>query len=243
MASLSCFLRFAVDVGALTMQDAERIRDRSWLALLKAGKVHEELTLAVDPPRLFLDLLASALATGSAHLEAIKGGCPDQPDLCGWSRKQSPSGTKWSPRGLLIGWKEGDHVYLEPNTAGKIAHAMDAEHRLRLQGSALRKQLHSAGFLASVDVSRNVLTVRKMISGGRRNVLHIRWELLFAPEPDQPDQAVPVPVEVQAQESVAPGGYWPAHPTTTRPGADQWEDRLLDAVLEEASKPEGGHHV
>ena len=78
--------------------------------------------------------------------------------------------------GPVIGWIEGDELYLEAEAAMACA-----KHLVREQGNELpftdrriQKSLQEAGLLKSSEPERN--TVRKTLDGRRRYVLHMSSE-------------------------------------------------------------------
>jgi hypothetical protein len=82
----------------------------------------------------------------------------------------------------------------------------------------LRKRLHERGLLQSVDEARQVLTVRKVVGGRRREVLHLCTNFLSAPstEPDQPNHGCHVP----RNETTSVPLLWSGLDENTRPAPD-----------------------
>jgi hypothetical protein len=78
-------------------------------------------------------------------------------------------------RGDCIGWAEGGDIYLEPTAAYRAVQvaASAAGESLSVSEQTLRKRLHEKGLLASVDEARQTLTVRRMINGSAKSVLHL----------------------------------------------------------------------
>jgi hypothetical protein len=105
-------------------------------------------------------------------LEARQGGEPEwSPASCGWRRYSSGV---WEPLGECIGWIDENDVYLEPTTALRAVQlaGRDLGEVLTVGEHTLKKRLHEKGFLASVDASRETLTVRRSIGGTSKSVLH-----------------------------------------------------------------------
>ena len=59
---------------------------------------------------------------------------------------------------------------------------------LAIGSTTLHKRLHEQGLLRSTDARRGTLTVRHMLAGARRNVLHLDAGSLMPQETAQPDQ-------------------------------------------------------
>ena len=116
-------------------------------------------------------LLCSAISSGRAHLAARgNDGRPGNIDAAGrfgW-RKRSGINSEWEPRGLKIGWVDGDSIYLgHCNAARKVAEEMAPNGECLPAKKKLHKSLHEAGLLASDDATRGHLTVRVTVSGER----------------------------------------------------------------------------
>jgi hypothetical protein len=81
--------------------------------------------------------------------------------------------------GDLIGWVDGDDLYLEPESAYRIVQVMARDQQLPLPVSKrmLQRSLSEAGMLKSTDrgKSRDTYTIRKTCGGmHQRPVLHLR---------------------------------------------------------------------
>jgi len=57
--------------------------------------------------------------------------------------------------------------------------------RLALTPQTLRKRLKERGVLVSIDAGRQVLTVRRILEGQRREVLHVSSRILSPSEPHE----------------------------------------------------------
>jgi hypothetical protein len=112
------------------------------------------------------------LTSGRAHLEARSGGAPDRsPASCGW---RCDAQGNWVPLGDRIGWVDEDHIFLEPAAAFRVVQTAgrDVGEILSVLESTLRKRLNDKRLLASVDVKRQTLTIRRIIGGTSKSVLH-----------------------------------------------------------------------
>jgi hypothetical protein len=75
---------------------------------------------------------------------------------------------------MRIGWLAGSAVFLEPAASYQVAQQMAGAERLPLGAQALRQKLRAHGVLASVDVGRQMLLVRRILEGCPRKVLHLK---------------------------------------------------------------------
>jgi len=141
---------------------------------------------AADPVQRFLDLLQSALAAGEAHLADGTGGVPSRnPAAWGWrdisNNPEKNMKCAWEPRGYCVGWMDEDNVFLEPAAAFRAAQSMAGSRNEALGVSVrtLTKRIKERGLLASIDIARQTLTVRRTLAGRQRNVLHIQQRNLW----------------------------------------------------------------
>ena len=95
----------------------------------------------------------------------------------------------------MIGWLEEDErrdgdrrriedksIYLLPDATYRAVQSIagSSESQLRLAPRALWKALHEEGLLASVELNaRGTRTVRKVIHGERRTVLHLPADSIY----------------------------------------------------------------
>ncbi|MHB0912154.1 MAG: DUF3854 domain-containing protein [Armatimonadota bacterium] len=185
---LACFLRFAVEKGALTHDEAS-VLQRSWSAALEEAAYRQSNHQRAEDPVLgFVELIHAALASGRAHIASATGGEPGNAMIWGWQQGvgSSMSDTGYRPRGARIGWVDGEDVYLEPQAAFAVAQGMarDSGDTIPLRGKTLHKRLDEHGLLASTDTARSTLTVRRTLEGSRRNVLHLHRSSIVPPPDD-----------------------------------------------------------
>jgi hypothetical protein len=134
----------------------------------------------------FGELLASALSSGRVHATSVNGKSPDKhPQAWGWLDS--------FPSGSHIGWVVGPSLYLDKTAAYAALVALDRETGGTLPSPhQLWTRLRDRGVLVSTDQDRETLTVRKTLSGARREVLHLSADLVLnggetakpQPEPD-----------------------------------------------------------
>jgi hypothetical protein len=91
--------------------------------------------------------------------------------------------TGWIPQGKLIGWVDGDDLYLEPEASYAEAQRLAAEQgeSLTVGTQTLRRRLAEKGLLVTRDAKRQKLTMRKTLDGVRRDVLHLHPASLSSP--------------------------------------------------------------
>jgi hypothetical protein len=112
------WLRFATCCDALTHEEADTIMSdvRGALAELVArtqGQVADQ-----EPAARFVTRLAAVLSTGRAHLLALEGGTPANPQRWGWRGRTIGDDVVMEPLTREhIGWIEGEDVYLDPDAS------------------------------------------------------------------------------------------------------------------------------
>jgi hypothetical protein len=248
---LKYFLDFAVEIQALTEKERTALAQRCWAALGTATAAQAEQVVSAEVTGVFLRLLAAALASGRAHLAGPRGNEPAEPQAWGWRQVEVGGGDharhEWRAQGLRVGWVETDEgdkvglvgskkVYLEPEAAFAQVQALAREQgeAFPISSRTLRRRLHDRGLLASVDKAREVLTVRRVLEGQRREVLHLRTELVYQ-QPDQPDHHHPKSEKagsgggrVAASGQPDPTTNPTTNPTTVRPVPDHAADPTTD---------------
>ncbi len=78
------------------------------------------------------------------------------------------------PQGVRVGWVNGDDLFLEPKSSYQVAQQLAGSERLGVSEQALRHRLRQQGLLASTDLGRQMLTVRRTLENCPRQVLHLR---------------------------------------------------------------------
>ena len=168
-----CWLGFACEVGAITLEERKQLWRRVWAALDVAGKGQDQYQANENPATRFIELIQAALSSGRAHLAATDGGKP------GFADAQAFGWRDGEPQGERIGWLDGDELYLQPDTAFSLAQRIaSGGEGLTISGQTLWKRLNEAGMLASTDTARNTNKVRRTIVGKSTPVIHLRAEIL-----------------------------------------------------------------
>jgi hypothetical protein len=172
-AAFEFYVEFSVSCGALDVGEAVPMNARCWEALCEAAAAQAKQQGEIEPTARFLTLLRSLLSTGRAHLAARSGAEPPSPQCCGWRFNSSGS---WVPLGDCIGWVDDQDIYLDSTAAYRAVQTAgrDTGDLLAVSEQTLRKRLNEKGLLASIDKTRETLTVRRNIAGTSKNVLHFR---------------------------------------------------------------------
>jgi hypothetical protein len=260
---LMCFLDFAVEAGAVTAQERAVLTQRSWEALGEAVSAQAANVAAAEPTGVFLRLLSAALASGRAHLAGPDGNEPAEPQAWGWRPVEIGSGdharTEWRPQGRRLGWVEGglvgsggsEQVYLEPEAsfAEVQALARDQGESFPISPRTLHRRLNDKRLLAGTDAKREVLTIRRVLEGQRRSVLHLHTHLLRS-RPDQPDHLDETTEETSGSGGrVGEGGGGrpttnpTTHPTTGGDNPDHPTDPTNNPTAASACRPGGSGAV
>ncbi|HJZ59550.1 MAG TPA: hypothetical protein VKE74_31690, partial [Gemmataceae bacterium] len=182
MIGLSYLTRFAVEVNAITGVEARRLLDRGKAAVLELVAEQTDSLQAADPVNQFLELLPAVLTSGQAHLSDPKGWAPAPEQAHGWQH----DGTNWKPRGVRIGWAEGDDIYLSPDAAFAEVQKLASTQRepITMSATTLWKRLHQRNLLAQVDDrgGRTRFAVRKTLGGEQVQVLCFKRCVFFPPK-------------------------------------------------------------
>jgi hypothetical protein len=174
--------------GALTAAECKDYGDLARVVLedvahAQAGHQEED-----KPADRFLALLRGALTSGKAHIAEISGHEPRScPEAFGW-RGDGRSGDAGdgssavrfgrTPLGELVGWVDGEDLYLEPESAYRTVQVMarDQQQPFLIGRRMLQRSLYEAGILKSTDRGecRDTYTIRKTCGGvHQRPVLHL----------------------------------------------------------------------
>ena len=164
------WLRFALDIGAITRIQAGQLRRRAQQALKEVAQAQGLYYQYSDPALRFVALLRTALSRGAAHVADRSGAPPDRPALWGWRA----NGASWSPQGTRVGWLASGEVFLDPELSYQVAQVMAGSGELSVSPQSLRHRLHQSKLLVSVEACRQTLYIRRTLDGMPRKVLHLR---------------------------------------------------------------------
>jgi hypothetical protein len=196
---MEIFLRFGREVGVLSEEEASDLWERTWRALGLAAAAQARHLAAVDPVPRFLELLASAIVAGKAHVASPECTAPEEPAVWGWRSKEIGTGEwnreQWESKGNCVGWVRDDDLYLDGDSAYLAAQAMAGGEALTVGTRTLWKRMKEQGLLASVDEARQQNQVRVWLGGVRRLVVHLKAETLMSQRPALPALPAPKPGE------------------------------------------------
>jgi hypothetical protein len=173
------FLEFALEVGAIGPTEKNELEERSQQAMAQLCALQATYQDASDPALRFVALLQAALACGRAHLADRRGKAPEDAAVWGWKRK--PTGRRWIPQGIRIGWVAGSDIFLEPEASYQATQELAGADRL-VGEQTLRHRLRERGLLASIDEGRQMVQVRRTLQGRPRQVLHLKASVLVGPQ-------------------------------------------------------------
>jgi hypothetical protein len=175
---LKYFLDFGVAAGVIKPRARAALADAGWQALLEAAADQAQEIRAQDPARRFLLLVAGAITAERAHLAARSGEAPEGAAAWGWREvevqtRDGPD-VRSQAQGSLIGWLDGDDVYLDPEASFATAQRLAEEQgeRLPLSQRQLYRRLKENGALASTEPNKT--TTRRTLQGKERAVIHLR---------------------------------------------------------------------
>jgi hypothetical protein len=189
------FLAFARETGAITDEESKAYWSRAWTAFISVGQAQADHQQASDPARRFLEMLGELIVSKQAHLAALDEGAPDDPTAWGWRvgrAEESGDGEDdggetvsadarpaW-PCGPLLGWVDGDDVYLLAEVAyGAVQRlASTSGEAIPISLRMLKRRLDEGNWLASTDhrSKRKRYEIRRPEStqGHRPPVLHLK---------------------------------------------------------------------
>ena len=169
------FIAAAVEHKAISAVEADKYRDRAWLALVSAGAAQAQAQASQEPAHRFIELVVAAVSAGRAWL-----GPRNSPQI-----SEDEDGRHYmhhigySVHGLKIGWFDGDDVYLDPDASYKAAREMSVDGSgITVSLETLKRRLKDQGLLASTDTKRQTTCIRRTIEGAQHDVLHFTTSTL-----------------------------------------------------------------
>jgi hypothetical protein len=172
--ALRLFCAYAADARALLEEEANELWLWAWTSLGQAAAAQTAHQAQGEPVQRFIELLAAAIAGGTAHVAGPDGNYPGHPHGWGWRRRFED----WEARGDRVGWVDGPDLYLEPEVAYAAAQRLAAGDPLTVGSKTLHKRLDERGKLVSVDEARGRKVVRRNLEDKVRAVLHLRANVL-----------------------------------------------------------------
>jgi hypothetical protein len=193
---LRTVLRFAVEVGAYSLERALAAWEAGWRQLTELAAAQQAYQRASDPVARYFRVLSGALAGGRAHVAASDGGSPDDPLTWGWRERTTGSGDReWVAFGERIGWIDAAHdsLYLEPTISLAVAKrlARDTGEPITIQERTLRTRLRDRGLLRTIDTVTGSTTIRRHLEGQEERVLHLPRQAVHDAELSLPARTNP----------------------------------------------------
>jgi hypothetical protein len=186
-AGFDLFLRFALEIGAISEEQRLSLQDRASAALLEVAAAQAAYQRAADPVSRFIELIAAAFVSGAAHLADAYDEAESPPDAVRWGwrlrrvqgrRLGEPEAQEVTqPQGRRIGWVRAENVYLEPDAAfaeaQRLAQLQDVP--LAVRKETLWSRMDERGLLVSHQAGR--FTAQPRIAGNQRRAIHLRADL------------------------------------------------------------------
>lgn len=182
--------RYAVEIGAMTAEEAGGILNHYSVALRAALERQGDFVKESDEGERFLALLRAALSSGRAHLaDSNTQGAPDvRPHGWGW-RGAPDKPDDQRAMGDCIGWVSAKlgQAWLNPDAAYAAAQELARAQGETLTTSApsLWRMFQERGWLASVEPSKSgkpITTVKRVIGGNSKRCLVLSAPLLESVE-------------------------------------------------------------
>jgi hypothetical protein len=167
------WLAYAESTAAISGQGRADYWARVWAALSQLGADQDRYRSDADPVHVYLRSLAALVASGRMHMAGPQGLPPDNPEQWGWAWDDSGEGA-YRARSDLLGWVDGDDVFLQHDVAFTAArqYAESGGRPLGIGQASLQAKLRDRGMLASKGSGH--LTVLRTLGGQRnRRVLHL----------------------------------------------------------------------
>lgn len=220
----AAFLLFARRAGAISRIERKDLWRSGRAAVTRILDAQRARLATTDPAGRFVELLASALASGMAHVTTPEKTPPLLPgeDVLPATAQRGP--LAWGWRNPDVGWQPGgDHIgfiddgslYLLPNEVYRVV-----DRAARAQGSPLGATIRTLWallddrhVLLTRDQARSRFTIRKGLAGVRQEVLHLDPHTVVEREKQPlatgaPLTGPPLPFRV--------GGYTTAPPKGTK---------------------------
>jgi hypothetical protein len=178
------FLQFATAAGAISAQEWDQLWEQIWKGIAEAADEQAGHHTAAEPTDHFMRLLRAAVASGQAHVANKEGDAPEAPESWGWrledharTRPEGPAGYRvsYQPQGRRVGWIDGENLYLEPEASFACAQRLASEQgeSLCIAPRTLHKRLKEKQLLLSHEKGHGTNTIRRILEGARRSVLHL----------------------------------------------------------------------
>ncbi|HKQ76719.1 MAG TPA: hypothetical protein VJ810_23695 [Blastocatellia bacterium] len=211
------FFEFGKAKGLITESGAADLAARINRGLLECAKQQAQWLADSDPAKRFVTLIAVALGSGTAHINARDGDIDKYPAdakrAMGWRldnvhyNSDPYSGTEderretWRPQGVNIGWFDGDpekfhdgQILILPAAARKVVDSYAGNgDGIALSEKRLNGKLVEAGLLAVTELDnkkRATICIRRVCEGSPKTVLCFDTATIFsALEDDEEEDA------------------------------------------------------
>lgn len=174
MLGMDTFLKFAVEVKAITESQATDIWQTAWKTFCDADAVQAELQQTEDPVLRFIDFLKTSILMGQAHVEEFTGGSPIlNATAWGWETGTLMGQEILKPKGKKIGWISGTNLYLDPDASYMVVQeiASRSGSPLTISPIVLRKRMDEKELIQQ-KVKGNLIKWMD-IQGMKYKILHI----------------------------------------------------------------------
>ena len=186
ITSLQVFRDYAVDVGALDREEADKFLIQASAGVIEAAKAHAEATRGGDPATRFIEILRSLFAAGKAYVRNKETG--EQPlawEELGWEESDTELDDSYQPKrnAEFVGWADDDYLYLDQDTAyaAVAGFAQRGAIPFGIKPRALWEALKRAG-ISLTDSGRNATTA--WICGRSKRVVQLPLTIIIKEEND-----------------------------------------------------------
>ncbi|MGB9792113.1 MAG: DUF927 domain-containing protein [Thermacetogeniaceae bacterium] len=175
-------LRYAVELGVLSTNEAEEIAQKTWSVLIALAREHAK-TLEEERPTLrFLHTLDAIFTQGKGHLlDRQTGGRPILAYRFGWTPVETGNGeADYQKNGELLGWADSDGLYLIPEAVWRAVNEyLRSSGGFPVRERTLRDMLAREGVLIRDEkTGKNTTVIRA--EGTSRRVLHLNLNMYLS---------------------------------------------------------------
>lgn len=169
-------LDMVVEAGVVSRDEAAQRWHEAWSALRETLEAQFDITDRRSLPERFGELLRSAVVSHRAHLQSPTGGEPPRAVQFGWTRDDFSA----KPNGAMVGWTDGQTLWLQPGSAFAVAEAEGRSQSdpLDVTQRALKGALveHYPEAFEPAQGNRQPREKRPTVGGARQRV----WELPYS---------------------------------------------------------------
>jgi hypothetical protein len=172
------FLRFLTRMGAISESYAYEMLLRAWKVFESLGEKHSRIIEGERPTLKFLAILQELFLSGRAYVQSatVAGAPPPRSGELGWVGGDPVRNSE------MIGWGDGDNLYLMPETAFRLVHEAVARQGnfLPLGKNELLATLAREGLIEPGGKGEN--TRVKWLNGSSKRVIYMPLKNLFPDE-------------------------------------------------------------